>query len=187
MTVSRRMNSDEGFTLTELIVVVVLLGIVLAGAWALFNLGQRGSAQSNREAWLGREVGVPLLEMERVLSQQAPGWESSVFSPYVIAVRTDRNRDDVYEYYRFEATTDGRIVQTLTGGTSSGTTAWSTVNRNRAASVPMFTYYDIDGTDISGAALTHIRQYAASVKVTIVTEYDGKQVSDSRQVFFRNR
>lgn len=176
---------DDGFSLSELLVVISLLGIVLSTAWALMSLGQRGSEISNREAWTSREIGAPLLEMERMLSQNVPPLQEA--GPYSVKIRTDRNRDYAYEYYTFAANTDGNLVQTAVGGNASGSHTWSYDNRNTATTTPLFTYYDINGNDISASGIDTIKQYTTSVMITIVAEHEGRQFTDSRRVFFRNR
>ncbi|MDZ4655512.1 MAG: prepilin-type N-terminal cleavage/methylation domain-containing protein [Coriobacteriia bacterium] len=188
-------RTDDGFTLAELLVVVALLGFVLGGAYALLTLIQKGSVQSDQQAWISREIGQPLEHLERLFSQRVP-WATSdpdvpiVGDAYVCWVKTDQDRDDHYEIHGFEVTSDGRLTEVYSeqiDNPTARTRVWSGHNANRAAAVPLFRYLDIDGTDISGEDSTYIKQYAASVIITVVTEYDEKQFSDSRQVFFRNR
>jgi prepilin-type N-terminal cleavage/methylation domain-containing protein len=180
-----RAHSEEGFTLTELLVVITLMGFVLGAAYSLMDIARRGSDLSNREAWTSREIGTPLLEMDRILSQQVPPLQQ--VGPYSIQVRTDRDRNFHYEYYTFTANANGTLSQVVVGGNAAGTSAWSFDNRNLSTSTPLFTYYDIDGNDITSAGQDTIKQYAASIRVTVVAEHDGRQFTDSRQVFFRNR
>ena len=185
MVTGRR--SDDGFTLTELVVVVALLGIVLGGAYAMFTVAARASADSNREAWMSREIGQPLEYAERVFSQQTA---FTVVDPYRLQGTTDRDNDNCYETYLFEVTTDGRLLITSSEESDSPTpttATWSTNNRNRAEGVPLFRFYDVAGTDISGEASSYIAQYATSVVVTIVAEHEDALVESSRRVYFRNR
>ncbi len=188
--VRRRLHEEGGYTLSELLVVLALLGLIVSAAFTLLGLVNRGTAQSSREAWLSREIGFPLEHMERLLTQQAP--PMTAVGPYVCEIRTDQDRDNHYEIYRFEATTDGRLIQTFTEQVDSPTpreTVWSTSNMNRDAGVsqPLFVYYDADGKDMTGETEIRIKQYAMSVKVTVAAEHDGEVVTDSRHVYFRNR
>lgn len=185
---SRRIRDDAGFTLSELLVVVGLLGIVVGGAYALFNLARVGTDQSNEAAWTSREIGQPLENMERMFTQQAPPLVES--GTYICEMKTDQDRDNHYEYRRFEATADGQLIETryeLIDSPTPWVSVWSEHNANVASGTPMFTYYDIEGSDITSASPLHIQQYAASVVVEIVTDHDGTIYSDSRQIFFRNR
>ena len=185
MVTGRR--SDDGFTLTELVVVVALLGIVLGGAYAMFSVAARASADSNREAWMSREIGQPLEYAERVFSQQTA---FTTVDPYRLQGTTDRDNDNCYETYLFEVTTDGRLLITSSETSDSPTpmiATWSTDNRNRAEGVPLFRYYDVAGADISAEASSYIAQYATSVVVTIVAEHEDEIVESARRVYFRNR
>lgn len=186
---SGRHKEDAGFTLTELIVVIGLLGIVVGGAYALFYLARSGTEMSDRQAWTSREIGKPLEHMERMFSQRVSSLVSS--DRYICEFRTDQDRDNLHEFHRFEATTDGRLVERVYEQPNTVTTArtavWSSHNVNRASGTRLFTYYNIDNVDISAEPPLYIQQYAASVEIEIVTEYDGKRYSDSRRVYFRNR
>lgn len=188
----RLLHTDDGFSLSELLVVIALMGIVLSGAWALFRLASMGAAQSSQQAWISREVGQPLENAERAFSQQSPPLQE--VDRYFCTIRTDQDRDDLYEVHRFEATTDGRLIvryhEELPSPTAvpvTQTRVWSRHNANRTAGIPLFTYLDANGADISTTSAANIKQKAMSVIVTIVTVHEGKQYSDSRQVFFRNQ
>lgn len=188
----RSCRDEAGFSLTELLVVLAIMGLVLGGAWALLRVVTLSTNQNNEMAWQAQEIGQPLENAERMFSQQAPPMQQA--GPYVCQFRTDQDSDNLYEMHTFTATTDGRITEVFyeqlpsaTAIPTSVTRVWSTNNANRAAGVPMFRYYDADGIDISGQAAPQIMQYAASVKVTIVADLDGRRYASSREVFFRNR
>ncbi len=186
----RRNSTDEGFTLSELVVVIALLFIVVSGAWALIRLVNIGATQSNRESWISREIAGPLESADRIFSQQAPPIQ--VVGPYVCKVRTDQDRDDLYEYHQIEATADGRLIdyyyeESTTTSPTADVRVWSRSNVNVASSIPMFRYFDVTGADISGEGSVAIIQDASSIIITVVTEHEEKQYSGSRQVYFRNR
>lgn len=190
-------HSDEGFSLSELLVVVGLIGIILGAAWAFFLVASRGSAQTEREAWLSREIGQPLEYAERIYMQQLDLKFKDAAGvihdrrQWCLAT-TDRDHDDQLETYIFQTTADGRLTVTsseTSDSPSPRTATWSTSNRNRLTSpaTPFFTYYDINGVDISTKPLDYIQQYAASMTLTIVAEYDGKLETGSRRIYFRNQ
>jgi prepilin-type N-terminal cleavage/methylation domain-containing protein len=183
-----RFGRDEGYTLAELLVVLALLGLVVGAAFTLLGLVNTGTALSSRQAWMSREIGFPLEHLERLLTQQAP--PMNAVGPYVCEIRTDQDRDNHYEIHRFEATIDGRLIQTTSEEVDRPTpqeTVWSTNNMNLGVAQPLFVFYDADGKDMSGETEIRIKQYAMSVKVTIAAEHDGEIITDSRHVYFRNR
>lgn len=191
------LKSDEGFTLTELIVVILLMGFILAAGWAMFTLAVKGTDQASEDAWLSREIGAPLEYAERIYMQQLDirfkdSANVSHDPRWWCKATTDRDHDDLIETYIFEVTTDGRLLVTSSEASDSPTptmTTWSSNNRNRATGslTPLFRYYDSAGEDISGRSVDHIEQYAASMLITVVADYEGERVVDSRRVYFRNQ
>ena len=188
MTV-RRAHSDSGFTLTELVVVLTLLGFVLSVAWATFSLVRNGSDQSDRESVYAHEVGAPLDFAERLLTQQfAFDSASPGAGPYRCAFYTDRDNDGHRERYVIEATTDGRLVISSSEEIDSPSTytgVWSDRNFNVSESTPLFRYLDQEGTEITD--MSEVYAYATSVDMTIVTQQGGRTLADTRRAFFRNR
>jgi prepilin-type N-terminal cleavage/methylation domain-containing protein len=182
-------RADEGFTLTELVVVLMLMGFVLSVAWATFNVVNNGSAQSNREAVFSDEVGAPLDFAERLLSQQfdldatTPGC-----GPYRCAFYTDRDNDGNRERYVVTANASGEFVVSFSEEVDSPTVytgVWSDRNANVNAATPLFVYRDYNETTITAAADVYAN--ARSVDVTIVAEFGDRQIQDTRRVYFRNR
>ena len=183
----RHATRDDGISLVELTIVLALTGVILASAWLAFSTTARGSALSNREAWTSREIGQPLEHAERIFTQQ---FSLLTVERYVCECYTDRDSDGRRERYRFEATTDGRLVVTSTEEFESTTPlvqVWSYNNRNRATATPLFRYLDENGVDISSEPSDYIKQYARSLVVTVASEFEGGRVTDSRQMLFRNR
>lgn len=189
----RTLTRDDGFSLSELIVVVGLLGMILAAAWLSYAVASNGAQAADRESMTAREIAVPLLECERLLIQQhnilTGSLESRVVNPgpYLIAFNTDRDHDSHIESHIMEATADGRLVVWTSETAEHGLEAvvWSTENHNVEADIPLLTYYDATGAKITDN--NAIASDARSVTITIVTEYQDQQYSDSRAVTFRNR
>ncbi|MHB8762623.1 MAG: PulJ/GspJ family protein [Coriobacteriia bacterium] len=191
------LRKDEGFTLTELVVVIILLGFVLGVGWTMFDLAARGADQATGDAWLSREIGQPLEYAEKIYMQQLDirfhDSANIVQDPrWWCRATTDRDHDDLLEQYIFQVTTDGRLLVTSSETSDSPTprtATWSTHNVNRRVSppIPLFRYFNASGVEISGQPVDHIQQYAASMLITIAAERDGETVIDSRRVYFRNQ
>lgn len=194
MRTCRRCADDSGFTLSEVVVSLGLLGVILGISWLGFSVSHQGSKASDRESWFSREVGAPLEQAEVVLMQQYridntyPG-----VTPYRIKVDADRDNDNNREEWELVATSDHRLLVTTAEYTQVGgvyerpprTYALSTHNYNLQAAVPLLRFYDEYGVEIT--SMGDVSGNASSVVITIVTEYDGKQFSDSRTVTFRNQ
>jgi len=183
----RLLRDDDGFTLTELIVVTGLLGMILAIAYAGFNVTAKGSDMSNRQSMISREIGAPLLHADRVLTQ-AYDFDSRFpgLGPYRCAFYTDQDGDGDAERHVIEAVgNELRISTEEENGRPYKMTAWSTHNANRATGIPLFRYYRSDGVEITtmGEVSTDVK----SVVMTIVVDYDGTKIQDTRTMFLRNR
>lgn len=190
-----RRDNDRGYSLTELLVVMGLMGVVLAAAYAIFEVTSNGSKQSDREAYIATEIGAPLGLAELVLMQNAGLYNGYVSAfnrtvtptNYMVAFRTDQDSDSHWEMHLIEATADGRLVMMRREEVDAPTLktfAWSDHNYNQAAGIPLLTYFDsYDATITSSAEYPTARR----IRVTIVTEYDGVQFSDFRDILFRNR
>ena len=183
-------QQDDGYSLSELLVVIALMGMVLAIAYNVNYFVSRASAQNVREARFGTEVRSPLMYIDKLLMQN--NQIEGVSGDDMISFFTDIDLDDVRE--RNVIRVDGSTL-TLNRWNVSGTNAniggpiqtltFSTNNANLAQGVPLFTYIDSDGVTI-----TNPDDYAGSarsIRTTIVVDYDGHVFSDSRQTFLRNR
>lgn len=187
-----RFSEDDGFTLSELVAALGLLGIILAAAWAGFQASHSYSRLSDRQGWFAREVSSPLLQIERVLQQQYkidPAYPG--VTAYRIKCETDADSDGNREVWEIQATSDCRLVISNSEIRQDGTYqrppttyAWSTHNYNVQTGTPLFRFYDKAGNQITN--MGDVPSKAIRAVVTIVTVYDGKQFSDSRTVLFRN-
>jgi len=183
------MRSDAGFTLTELLVVLMLMGLVLSVAWSTLQVVRNGSAQSEREVVFSDEVGAPLDMAERLLSQQF-GFDSA--SPgctaYRCAFYTDRDGDGHRETFVIEVNAAGEFVTRQAEEVEMPTPyrgVWSDRNANVSSAVPLFRYLDYAGNPITTAADVYTK--TRSVDVTIVAEFGDRSITDTRRVYFRNR
>ena len=191
--VNGRLTDDRGFSLTELIVVLTLLGIVLGVSYGGLIAVYRARDVSDRHALIANEIGNPLATFEKMLTQAT---YVDAAGPYSVSFRSDRDNDNVQERNLIEATADGHLrhrvwlVDALGNNTSLEYDAtWSDNNVNVARSQPLFQYSgdtDDDGTmePLIGIIDPQQVQY---VDVVVVIEYDGRDYSDERSAFMRNR
>jgi prepilin-type N-terminal cleavage/methylation domain-containing protein len=96
----------RGFTLSELIVVMGLLGVVLAVVYGSMFAMVQASRASDRQARFTNEVSSPLLAIDKVIVQNSSIEQAS---PYRIVVLTDRDLNNKMERTTIEATTSGRL------------------------------------------------------------------------------
>jgi prepilin-type N-terminal cleavage/methylation domain-containing protein len=203
-------SRDEGFTLSELLVVMGLLGIVLSAAYMFIYTVRVSADQSNREAALSRSVTLPMQAMERLLMQNSGIEPSPVTgagqSPapeppgdYTVTFTTDQNADDHLERHTITAVRDdttgvGYVVKSTYAVTAAGATIGAPVQQARIAdnnanirdSVPLFRFYTKDGVlldPLAGGISTQAAYIVIQMRITL----DGKSETHTDTVVFRNR
>jgi prepilin-type N-terminal cleavage/methylation domain-containing protein len=102
----RTFRDDKGFTLSELIVVMGLIGVVITVVYGSMFAMVQASRASDRQARFTNEVASPLLVIDTVLVQNSSIEEAS---PYRIVVLTDRDLNNKMERTLIEATADGEL------------------------------------------------------------------------------
>lgn len=176
---------DEGFSLTELIVVLALLGVILAISYGGMQAVYAAREVSDRQALFSAEVSTPLNAFEEVICQALKVEQAGAYS---ITVLTDADNDNLRERHQIQCTTAG-LVTHRRWATNSGqvnTTldfdaVWSENNSNQADAVPMFEYFDDNGDP------TTVADDAKTVVVMLHIESDGRDYQDSRTILMRNR
>ncbi len=102
-------RSEFGFSLVELVIVLSLLGLVLAGIYNFFFFGERGSSRARAEAEALQDSRLVLMQMEREirqanrpirLSNLPEGMElpSTVKTARAVVINSDGNEMAVYSY-----------------------------------------------------------------------------------------
>lgn len=189
-------TDEEGFSLTEMIVVTALMGFVLAAVFMTLQFTNRSTSVAERQAEFSRSIAAPMDAFDVAFSQNmnivgdtVPPVSVTALDGYTATLEMPvaYSGPATKTYYRsFSAGADGRLTEDvyyLSGTTKTPvrTTVWSTSNVNRKLGKPVFTYYSGSGVP------TTTVQGARSVNISLWTEFDGNSFSDSRRIYFRNR
>lgn len=188
---------DAGFTLSELLVVISLMGIVLAAAYMFVYAAQASQKGIDREATLARSVSQPLLTMERLIVQNAAIDPNLVPTGNRLTVLTDQNADNVLEQHTFTAVEDANgqgYVDLLTylvdsNGARVGSPKQNghiaLNNANIRDNVPLFRYYDAEGVEITdmGAVSFNARRVDVQMRISVA----GPSETHTDTIYFRNR
>ncbi|MBS3974912.1 MAG: prepilin-type N-terminal cleavage/methylation domain-containing protein [Actinobacteria bacterium] len=189
-------RKDDGFSLTELIVSLTLLGFVLALAYSISQVVSIGQRNADRQSLVAREITYPLTRISEILIQNHRIEVSPAPTGMTLSVRTDQDLNDQQEQHNFRLVTEGGdtyIEQQVFLLNSSGVRVlpvqrvarWGTRVTNVDAGVPLFRYFDASGAPI--ADMSRVPDAARSVEITIRSTVDGRVVQDSVRAAFRNR
>ncbi|MBE0476018.1 MAG: prepilin-type N-terminal cleavage/methylation domain-containing protein [Coriobacteriia bacterium] len=181
---------DEGFSLSELIVVTGLIGVVLAGAYAVAHAVVKGSSVNETQAMIAREAGQPLSMIQKYLMQATAIEETG---PYRIRYIIDRElRDPEAERHVLEATSDGRLVLTMwpidVAHTNTGpprAAVLSERNTNVADGVPLLKYIDVTGAQVT--SMEHAPSATRQLEATVRVRWDEQSHESSLFMSLRNR
>ncbi len=185
-----RMRDDRGFTLSELVVVLALLVVVIGVVYGSAHAMMQAARVSDRQSRFTQEVASPLLVIDRILVQNSSIQDAT---PYRIVVLTDRDLNNKMERTTIQARTDGTLHYRSEELNPARTAVervlqdWviSDNNVNVAQGEPLFRYYDVELEEIT--AMGSVSSDARSILVNLVTEHDGRTLSDSRRIQFRLR
>lgn len=186
--VKTTLTDDSAFSLTELLVVVALLGTILAISYGGLLAIYKAREVSDRQAAFAQEGAAPLTHMEKILTQtikiENPG-------PYTVTVLTDRDNNNLVERHLIEAGADGTLRHRtwLTDSSQTNTAlqfdaTWSQNNANQAENTPLVIYYDVDHLPITNMGL--VADEAAYIDIHVVVDYNGRIYDDTRSSLLRN-
>lgn len=192
----RHLVDDEGFSLAELLVSLALLGVVLSVAYAMADVVRAGQRVADRDAQMARAITYPMTRMSEILLQNTRIEVSPAPTGYTLSVRTDQNLDNQQEQHNFYLVTAGGdtyIEQSSFLLTAAGDRILparyihqlGTRITNMTDGTPLFRYYDASGVEIT--SMDRVPNDTRSVRITISATVDGRRVTESVMVTFRNR
>lgn len=179
-----RRGDDRGFTLVELLVVMILLSVI----GAIFTGGMMSGMRADRRTRDRVNVTADLAKgVDRITKQVRVAAPVIAFSPTSLSVETYRNGKRYRYTYTYDAAaatvSEKRDVYNTASAVTPASTSTSTLLRNvtNGASVPLFTYYDRDG--VVATTIAKI----ARVQLTLVeTPYQQGPIRFQTSVFLRN-
>lgn len=183
-----RRASEDGFSVTELLVTLALIGVLLTAVYFTYSAIGLGNKVALRQASFSYDINEPLQVMDKALSQNKTieNGGGLVSDGYTITIRSPQNPvTNVSKRQVYSANADGTLTEhryEITAGgvvTDKGTHVLSNANSNRVKG-PMFKYLDSSGNTTTTVG-------ARAVLIEIWVTSDGKSYSGTRQVYFRNR
>ena len=186
-------RDDRGISLAELMITISLTLIVLAAAWAFAGALRKGQDVSDREAALANALGNPVARMQEIVLQNNAIDKNPAPTPWLVAVRTDQDLNDVLEQHTFAATSAGTITELGynldSGGNRTGapfvTGDIGTDNTNVGDGAPLFTYLDAAGAKITN--MDEVPTKAKAIRISIRATVAERTLTDTSTVQFRNR
>jgi hypothetical protein len=197
--ITGHIGREDGLSLAEFVTVVSVLGFVLAAAWAGFFAFQKADSINTVQAQAAHDFSDPMEWVSKIVMQataiDTAGTTSNSISPsaYQIGVWTNRDSDTTPELNNIYVDTSGNLVWEYWTYDSSRTTTtkhvkWvvSATNANRSAGVPLFTYWDANGNQITDMSLAASSTYRVTVTLAVPGS-SGGTLQDSRDITLRNK
>lgn len=189
----RRLREEAGFTLTEMLTVLAIMGIILAALALVLSMSITQSSQIQEQSTLQTEVRAAIDTMAREIRQAYTGDSTypieTASSTTLQFLSPDRavpfhNRRIAYRL------ASGQIDRALTTSTDTDGPPWAGFAWTTFGSVPagswvkqvgsvtnaaVFTYYDVNGALLTGT-ITPSSVYRIKITVTVATK-----IASSRQ------
>jgi prepilin-type N-terminal cleavage/methylation domain-containing protein len=189
----RRLREEAGFTLTEMLTVLAIMGIILAALALVLSMSITQSSQIQEQSTLQTEVRAAIDTMAREIRQAYTGDSTypieTASSTTLQFLSPDRavpfhNRRIAYRL------ASGQIDRALTTSTDTDGPPWAGFAWTTFGSIPagswvkqvgsvtnaaVFTYYDVNGNLLTGT-ITPSSVYRIKITVTVATK-----IASSRQ------
>jgi len=191
-------RDDRGISLAELMITISLTLIVLAAAYAFASALRKGQDVSDREAALANAMGNPVARMQEIVIQNNAIDKNPAPTPWMVALRTDQDLNDVLEQHTFTATNAGTITELGynldSGGNRTGapfvTATIGTDNTNvgdnhPTDSAPLFTYLNAAGAEITD--MDQVPTDTKAIRISVRATVADRTLTDTSTVQFRNR
>ncbi|MDZ4169138.1 MAG: prepilin-type N-terminal cleavage/methylation domain-containing protein [Coriobacteriia bacterium] len=180
-----RWRNDSGLSLTELLVVLALMGFVLALTYMSIDFGYRSQEVAEAQSQYARDVNYPLQAMDHSFSQRV-AVSGFVMNANTATIRLPSTYTTGFpQEHTFTANTDGTLTQqihTVNGATRTlvRTVILSRTNANRSSNTALFAYYNGSATATNAAIIDNVR-------ITVVSNRGSATFRDTRRVYFRNQ
>lgn len=159
LTRAQAKNAEDGFTLVELLIVMVIMGVIGTMVLTSFVSSARSSTTATRQLDAINDLTPAMQRMTRDLRAAAPlliddegDYESEVGTEF------ERGGTTYRTHYRLDVSEGGttRLMQTRreVGDSEAPSTAMVAEVDNDLSTQPVFTYYDADGEPITCADAT---------------------------------
>jgi type IV pilus assembly protein PilW len=190
----RSLHAQKGFTITELLVVMAISGVVMAGVYSTFYSQQKSYAVQNETAAMQQNLRAALFNLKREIRMAGydpeGGADAGILTAGDTSIRVgmdvtddsgtgdpDGDTDDVDEKITYLLTdTDGDGINDLARRTSSGT-----VMAAEHIDALDFEYLDRNGTETSD--LDDIR----CVQITVVARTGKPDLGHVNNTVYRNQ
>jgi prepilin-type N-terminal cleavage/methylation domain-containing protein len=183
-------RGDGGFTLTELLVAMVLFGLVLGSAYLALQALSRASDAAIRESTFTRNITYPIDQFQKYAMQSQ--YPLAYADEYRFSFWIDQHDNNTPDLMTFWTDSSGKFYKRTQAYNASNvavgaaqTAVLSTDNANIETGQPLFTYYRKDGATLTTTST--IPANADSVRITIVAKYGTSTMESFGTVTFRNR
>lgn len=178
-------TKDEGFTLTEFVLVSIFFVFVVILVYQLVYFVDKSTESTRRNAVMTNEIGVPLEILDRYFSQNLQ-LSPDIGNGLTLTMPGKRSASGVQSpdyVVRFRLTDDNKLLMVRTRSSVTETFVLSDKIANNDTSTPLFSFKDRFGNPTTDL------EEADTVRIELVAYLPGDKetVTSVRTVFFRNR
>lgn len=187
MLIYKRIGSDKGFTLIEIMVALVITVVVMAGVFAAFQTTTRHSTSQDMllEAQQNARAGIGMMEKDLVLlghRVDLPDLANILIVAEANAIEfrflnpvTGERVKTRYAVNADRSLTRQRCVQDTSWATCPDDNNWAVVDNLESTTALVFNYFQGDGTELTTLPLSIAdRRLVRFVKISLTTVTRGK-------------